>query len=70
MPAGLTWRLRTDSAATSVLRQGPLLFLACNSRYLEAMGMLNIYFGYAAEPGTAIAPHWLIPAACRFANYP
>lgn len=33
---------------------GPL----ANARYLEPMGMLNIYFGYVAERGTTIAPHW------------
>ncbi|HVE80324.1 MAG TPA: NADPH-dependent F420 reductase [Gemmatimonadaceae bacterium] len=31
---------------------GPL----SNSRYLEPMGMLNIYFGYVAKMGTDIAP--------------
>lgn len=31
---------------------GPLV----NSRYLEPLGMLNIYFGYMAGRGTSIAP--------------
>jgi 8-hydroxy-5-deazaflavin:NADPH oxidoreductase len=34
---------------------GPL----ANSRYLEPMGMLNIWFGYMAQKGTGIAPAWL-----------
>jgi 8-hydroxy-5-deazaflavin:NADPH oxidoreductase len=33
---------------------GPL----ANSRYLEPMGMLNIWFGYMAQKGTGIAPTW------------
>lgn len=33
-----------------------------NARYLEPLGGLNIYFGYGAGLGTAIAPAWLIPA--------
>lgn len=31
-----------------------------NARYLEPLGGLNIYFGYGAGLGTAIAPTWLI----------
>lgn len=34
---------------------GPL----ANSRYLEPMGMLNIWFGYMAKKGTGIAPAWI-----------
>jgi 8-hydroxy-5-deazaflavin:NADPH oxidoreductase len=34
---------------------GPLT----NSRYLEPMGMLNIWFGYMAKRGTGIAPAWI-----------
>jgi len=30
-----------------------------NARYLEPMGMLNIWFGYMAKRGTAIAPTWI-----------
>ncbi|HJU04762.1 MAG TPA: NADPH-dependent F420 reductase [Nitrospiraceae bacterium] len=30
-----------------------------NARYLEPMGMLNIWFGYMAKRGTDIAPAWL-----------
>lgn len=31
-----------------------------NARYLEPLGGLNIYFGYGAGLGTAIAPTWII----------
>jgi predicted dinucleotide-binding enzyme len=34
---------------------GPL----ANSRYLEPIGMLNIWFGYMAKQGTGIAPAWI-----------
>ena len=30
-----------------------------NARYLEPLGGLNVYFGYGAGLGTAIAPTWL-----------
>ncbi len=30
-----------------------------NARYLEPLGGLNIYFGYGAGKGTAIAPNWI-----------
>ena len=30
-----------------------------NARYLEPIGMLNIWFGYMAKQGTGIAPTWL-----------
>jgi len=30
-----------------------------NARYLEPLGGLNIYFGYGAGKGTAIAPKWI-----------
>jgi predicted dinucleotide-binding enzyme len=30
-----------------------------NSRYLEPLGGLNVYFGYGAGLGTAIAPVWM-----------
>lgn len=30
-----------------------------NARYLEALAGLNIYLGYGAGLGTAIAPHWM-----------
>jgi len=30
-----------------------------NARYLEPLGGLNIYFGYGAAKGTAIAPKWI-----------
>ena len=30
-----------------------------NARYLEPLGGLNVYFGYGAGKGTAIAPKWI-----------
>jgi predicted dinucleotide-binding enzyme len=30
-----------------------------NARYLEPLGALNVYLGYGAERGTAIAPKWI-----------
>ena len=30
-----------------------------NARYLEPLGGLNVYFGYGAGRGTAIAPAWI-----------
>ena len=30
-----------------------------NARYLEPLGGLNIYFGYGAGKGTAVAPKWI-----------
>ena len=30
-----------------------------NARYLEPLAGLNIYFGYGAGKGTAIAPRWI-----------
>jgi len=30
-----------------------------NARYLEALGGLNIYFGYGAGHGTTVAPKWI-----------
>jgi predicted dinucleotide-binding enzyme len=30
-----------------------------NARYLEPLGGLNIYLGYGAAWGTAIAPTWI-----------
>jgi predicted dinucleotide-binding enzyme len=30
-----------------------------NARYLEPLAGLNIYFGYGAGLGTAIAPTWV-----------
>jgi predicted dinucleotide-binding enzyme len=34
-----------------------------NSRYLEPIAGLNIYFGYGAGRGTSIAPAWIAKAA-------
>jgi predicted dinucleotide-binding enzyme len=41
-----------DSMGFEPVDAGPLQ----NARYLEPLGMLNIYFGYAAKMGTDIAP--------------
>lgn len=38
-----------------LVNAGPLK----NARYLEPVGGLNIYFGYGAGHGTAIAPSWI-----------
>jgi 8-hydroxy-5-deazaflavin:NADPH oxidoreductase len=43
-----------DSMGFEPVDAGPL----SNARYLEPMGMLNVYFGHMAERGTAIAPKW------------
>jgi predicted dinucleotide-binding enzyme len=34
-----------------------------NARYLEPVAGLNIYLGYGAGHGTAIAPTWIRKAA-------
>jgi predicted dinucleotide-binding enzyme len=41
-----------ESMGFEAVDAGPLT----NARYLEPLGMLNIYFGYAAKMGTDIAP--------------
>jgi hypothetical protein len=41
-----------ESMGFEALDAGPL----SNARYLEPLGMLNIYFGYVAKLGTDIAP--------------
>jgi 8-hydroxy-5-deazaflavin:NADPH oxidoreductase len=48
--------IMTESMGFTPLDAGPLI----NSRYLEPLGALNIYFGYGAGLGTAIAPTWLL----------
>jgi predicted dinucleotide-binding enzyme len=48
-----------DSIGFDAIDAGPLK----NARYLEPLAGLNIYFGYGAGLGTAIAPTWLGRAA-------
>ena len=45
-------RALIDSMSFEPVDAGPL----SNARYLEPLGMLNIYFGYVAKLGTEIAP--------------
>jgi predicted dinucleotide-binding enzyme len=44
-----------ESIGFTPVDAGPLR----NARYLEPMGGLNIWFGYGAGQGTAIAPAWI-----------
>ncbi len=44
-----------ESMGFTAVDAGPL----GNSRYLEPIGMLNIWFGYMAQKGTGIAPSWI-----------
>ena len=44
-----------ESASFEPVDAGPL----ANARHLEPVGMLNIYFGYVAGRGTAVAPTWI-----------
>lgn len=44
-----------DSIGFKAVDAGPLK----NARYLEPLAGLNIYFGYGAGHGTAIAPNWI-----------
>lgn len=48
-----------DSLGFKAVDAGPLK----NARYLEPLAGLNIYFGYGAGLGTAIAPTWIAKAA-------
>ena len=48
-------KLLIESLGFEAMDAGPL----ANSRYLEPMGMLNIWFGYMAQKGTGIAPAWI-----------
>jgi predicted dinucleotide-binding enzyme len=50
--AKATARSLIDSMAFEPVDAGPL----SNARYLEPLGMLNIYFGHVAKMGTDIAP--------------
>jgi hypothetical protein len=54
-----TVRTLIESAGFEAVDAGPLT----NARYLEPLGMLNIYLGYVAGRGTAIAPRWNTVAA-------
>lgn len=50
-----TARALAESMGFDTLDAGPLK----NARYLEPLAGLNIYFGYGAGLGTAIAPTWI-----------
>ena len=52
-------RTLIESTGFVAVDAGPLK----NARYLEPLAGLNIYFGYGAGQGTAIAPAWLHLAA-------
>ncbi|MDA8098832.1 MAG: NADPH-dependent F420 reductase [Nitrospiraceae bacterium] len=45
-----------ESMGFDAIDAGPL----SHARYLEPMGMLNIWLGYMAKRGTGIAPTWLV----------
>lgn len=47
-----------ESAGFEAVDAGPL----ANARYLEPLGMLNIYLGYVAGRGTGVAPVWVSAA--------
>lgn len=49
-----TVRTLIESAGFEAVDAGPLT----NARYLEPMGMFNIYLGYMAGRGTSVAPRW------------
>lgn len=49
-----TARVLIESTGFAPVNAGPLK----NARYLESVAGLNIYFGYGAGHGTAIAPAW------------
>lgn len=44
-----------ESAGFEAVDAGPL----ANARHLEPVGMLNIFLGYVAGRGTAVAPAWV-----------
>ena len=48
-------RTLIESMGFEATDAGPLR----NARYLEPMGMLNIWFGYMAKRGNGIAPTWI-----------
>jgi 8-hydroxy-5-deazaflavin:NADPH oxidoreductase len=49
-----TVRRLAESAGFEAVDAGPL----ANARYLEPLGMLNIWFGYVGGRGTRVAPAW------------
>jgi predicted dinucleotide-binding enzyme len=49
-----TVRRLIESVAFEPVDAGPL----ANARYLEPLGMLSIWFGYAGGRGTGAAPRW------------
>src|SRR5690348_14385222 len=49
-----TVRRLIESARFERVDAGPL----ANARYLEPMGMLNIWLGYIGNRGTNVAPRW------------
>jgi predicted dinucleotide-binding enzyme len=49
-----TVRRLAESVGFEAVDAGPL----ANARYLEPLGMLNIWFGYVGGRGTGIAPGW------------
>ena len=49
-----TVRRLAESIGFEPVDGGPL----ANARYLEPLGMLNIWFGYVGGRGTNIAPRW------------
>ena len=51
-------RALIESAGFEPVDAGPL----ANARYLEPLGMLNIYLGYVAGRGTSVAPAWVSAA--------
>lgn len=51
-------RALIESAGFEAVDAGPL----ANARYLEPLGMLNIYLGYVAGRGTGVAPAWVSAA--------
>jgi predicted dinucleotide-binding enzyme len=51
-------RTLIDTLGFEPVDAGPLQ----NARYLEPLGMLNIWFGYTAKRGTDIAPAWVTAA--------
>ena len=48
-------RALIESAGFEAVDAGPL----SNARYLEPLGMLNIFLGYMAGQGTGVAPTWI-----------
>ena len=51
-------RLLRSSFSRALWQYNRRLFLLANARYLEPLGMLNIWLGYVGARGTNIAPRW------------